>query len=442
MRFAVALACVLAASVAFANGRGPLTNGITFKPGDAHSLYMRSTFGLFISHDDGCTFNWFCEDNVGYGGSFDPRIAVNAAGTIFATSPTRGLRVSKNDGCSFDAAAGVPADAWTDGLDIGPTGEVWVTTATTAQPNDVFASTDGVTFSARGMLSPTIWWKSVRVAPSNPMRIYLGGYEVAGTLPDGGMAPLAHLAHSDDDGAHWTPSPLTGVQYGSTPVLLIAAVDRTNPDVAYIVSQGANSPTGDLLYRTSDAGQTLTQVLAAGGTITDVVIKDSQNVMVTTLVMNGMSFIGGPAYRSTDGGGSFPQIANAPQLACLALRSDGVLLGCAANWTPDFMALGTSADNGATWQKVWRFVEMNGAGGCATGTTEQDVCNEQQWPNLQTQFAPTGPACGSNAHEGALDGPPAPPPKKKGCCDAGGSGAGSLAWAGFVAIWLRRKKSR
>ena len=44
--------------------------------------------------------------------------------------------------------------------------QVWIGTAETASTNDVFVSTDnGMTFPSKGMLSPEIWWKSVKVAP-------------------------------------------------------------------------------------------------------------------------------------------------------------------------------------------------------------------------------------------------------------------------------------
>jgi hypothetical protein len=57
MRFALVAASLATAATAFANGRPPLTNGIATRPGDPHSLYVRSTFGLLISHDD-CAFCW------------------------------------------------------------------------------------------------------------------------------------------------------------------------------------------------------------------------------------------------------------------------------------------------------------------------------------------------------------------------------------------------
>ena len=145
VRMAV-LALVLATAVAYANGRPPLTNGIFFRPGDAHSLYLRTTFGLLISHDDGCTFDWVCEQNIGYGGQFDPKYAIATDGTIFATTFT-GLRVSHDGGCSFqNTGPGI----WIDAIDIGPTGEVWIGTAESGQPNDVYASSNnGVEFSSR-----------------------------------------------------------------------------------------------------------------------------------------------------------------------------------------------------------------------------------------------------------------------------------------------------
>src|SRR4051812_15404808 len=86
--------------VANGNGRPPLTTGVHFRPGDPHSLYVATTFGLLISHDDGCTFRWVCETNIGYGGIFDPLYEVTADGSIFATTFT-GLRVSRDGGCSF-----------------------------------------------------------------------------------------------------------------------------------------------------------------------------------------------------------------------------------------------------------------------------------------------------------------------------------------------------
>src|SRR5882672_5662843 len=138
---AVLLARLLRPVPAHANGRPPTTNGVHFRPGDSHSLYVATTFGLLISHDDGCSFRWICEDNLGYAGTFDPKYRIARDGTLFATTFT-GLRVSRDGGCSFTTAtaervagdAGRIADKWIDAIDIGPTGDVWVATADSGKP--------------------------------------------------------------------------------------------------------------------------------------------------------------------------------------------------------------------------------------------------------------------------------------------------------------------
>jgi hypothetical protein len=205
-----------------------------------------------------------------------------------------------------------------------------------------------------------------------------------------------------------------------------------------MVSEGANPPAGDRLYRSSDSGTTWTEVLAATASIHDVVIRDAQNVIVATQIGTGSmtSITGGPSFASSDAGVTFTPLANAPQLACVAKRADGVLLGCGANWDPDFKAVAKSADGGATWDKVWRFVEMAGAVKCPEGTVEHDVCDVALWDcstcmtDLKRQFGAKGPTCGLA--------PDITPPPKKGCCD--GSGAeGSLMWLAISAWWLGRR---
>src|ERR1700689_4300585 len=119
---AAIVAMGVAGGVAHANGRPPLTNGIYFKPGDPHSLYVRTTFGLLISHDDGCTMNWICETDMGYGGPFDPKVAIANDGTIFLTT-FQGLRISRDGGCGFTT---IDSGQWIDSLDISSTGQIFI----------------------------------------------------------------------------------------------------------------------------------------------------------------------------------------------------------------------------------------------------------------------------------------------------------------------------
>lgn len=415
----------LMSATAEGNGRPPVTNGLVLQPGAPDSIYVRSTFGLLVSRDQGCTFKWICEQNIGYGGTFDPKYRVTTDGTIFATTFS-GLRVSRDGGCSFNTAtaelpAGDPnriADIWIDALDVGPTGAVWVATAETGKANDVYRSTDNaVTFTPRGLSSPTIWWKSLRVAPSDSRRIYVTGYEV-------GATPKAHLRRSEDDGENWIPSNLSTMTFNATPIVMVVAVDRQNPQVLFVSSIGSNPPDGDRLYRSTDGGVTFAEVLATTQPIADVVIRDA----MTTYVVAGK----GGAFRSTDGGATFQPLLGAPELACLDVTPTGELVGCAANWDPDFKAVARSVD-GTTWEKVWRFVELDGPLECPAGTPGRDVCGDQMWPALKQQFGATGSTCAEPLTPDA-----AAPKSGSGCCQTGGSVA--PFWAVLVGLWLSRRR--
>jgi hypothetical protein len=429
---ALAIACALPVSAAHANGRPPVTNGVFFGPNDPQSIYIRATFGLLISRDAGCSFRWVCEQAIGYGGTYDPKYAIAADGTIYATT-FDGLRISRDGGCSFTTAtaalpAGAPgriADLWVDALDLGPTGEVWVATAETGQANDVYRSTDGgATFASRGLSSPVMFWKSVAVARSDAMRVYAAGYQLS-------PAPAAHLRATTDGGQTWAEVPLTGVAVGVTPLVTIGALDPEDPQRLFLISAGSNGPEGDRLYRSTDGGATFDEVLATTQSITNVVLRDA----ATVLVVSGQG-----TFRSTDGGATFDSPATSPKLACLGEGADGTLIGCAPNWDPDFMAVGRS-DDAAQWQKIFRFVELAGPVACPAGTPGHDVCEQQIWPGVKMQFGARGPACGAPTDGPATDGDP---PGSGGCCDAGRAplGAALLALLVVFRIGLPRTRRR
>lgn len=428
MRTSVLLAIILASATAFANGRSPETNGIFLPKNDPHTLYIATTFGLLVSHDEGCTTSWICEDNIGYSGPFDPDYALAADGTLYATT-NAGLRISHDGGCSFTTASGgdIVANEAIQQVDLGPNSEVWIVMGESGKTNDVLESIDGgTTFASRGLATQTRFYKSIAAAQSDAKRVYITGFEA-------GATPTAHLLRTTDTGAHWTESPLTGVA-GTD--LMLHAVDPANADILYLVSVEP-TPGMDQLYRSADGGQTFTKVLDAPGLVHDVVIAGNE-VFVTTLVRVGKDLIGGPAFHSTDGGVTLSMIPAAPQIGCLARRSDGVLFGCGSNWDPDFKAVWKSEDNGATYTKIWRFVEMAGALACPAGTPQHDVCDVQQWSGMVDQFAPKGPACGANM---VVDDPA--PQHHGGCCETGGEPASDAVWAlGVLLVVTRGSRSR
>src|SRR5262249_18580945 len=172
------------------------------------------------------------------------------------------------------------ADWWVDAIDIASNGDVWVVTADNGKPNNVYRSTDNArTFAPSGLASPSVWWKSVAVAPSRPQRIYVTGYQVAGTLADGGQSPpTTHLQIRGDRGAHWREAPLTGVAFGAMPIVYVLGVDPSNPDIVLISSSLANAA-GDRLYRSTDGGTSWTDVLDTSSPIVDLAVEASGGVV-------------------------------------------------------------------------------------------------------------------------------------------------------------------
>lgn len=424
-----ALALALSASAAWGNGRPPQTNGVVFAPGDTHSMYVRATFGLLVSHDDGCTFDWICDAAFNVGGTYDPHVVVTSDGAILTTSFS-GVSVSRDGGCTFQGVSVGTSGRYIDALALGPTGEIWAATSDTVGPGGIFASVDnGATFAARGTVPSAVEWHSLVVAPSAARRVYASGVEAGMAGSDAGLSALPHVEISDDSGSTWAESPLAGVAYASYPAPRVAAVDPGNPDIVYLVSEGANPPSGDLLYRSSDGGMTWTMVLATTQPIHDRIVIIDQQVVVASER--------GGSFRSADRGITFQPLAGAPQLSCLGLRDDGLLVGCGANWDPDYMAVASSRDGGSTWQKVWRFAQLHGALACPSGTIQHDTCEAMQWDVLRQQFGATGPTCGSNVWPSDR----ATVTHSGGCCDAQREPGGSLAAIAVVLVaGVRRRR--
>lgn len=426
-------AAALAVAPARGNGRFPTSVSVTFRPGNAQDLYLGTTFGFLISHDDQ-HFAWLCEKNVGYEGTFDPKYRVAADGTIYATT-FRGLRVSRDGGCSFQTAtADLPAsdpgfidNVWVDAIDVGPTGEVWVATAESARPNDIYRSTDGARhFVPTGNQSMQIWWKSLAIARTDPMRVYATGYQVTQVGDDGGVTgPTVHLRRTADAGAHWDELPIAPFQLGTSPLILVEAVAPTDRDVVYVRSVRAAPPAGDILYRSADGGDTFAEVLTTTDAIRNVVVRADGSVLVATIM--------GGVHRAPDGIAFAPE-PSPPQAACLGDRGDA-LFACGANWEPDLFSLGRSAD-GAAWTKVFRFVEMTGPLSCPAGTPQHDTCEALEWPAIREMFGV--PA----ATDAGVDAASPPGDEGHGCCDAsaGAVPAGAIALAVAVLLWRRRKR--
>ncbi len=433
LRFSIiAVASLFLANTANGNGRPFQTVDVFTQPGNEQLIVLSATFGQLISRDGGSTFQWLCEDAVGYEGVFDPDFVITAEGDMLAGTD-ESLQISRDGGCTWEAAAGELGRHWIDDLEMSPAGEIWAITSTTGRANDVFLSADdGETFVSKNMLHETAFWKSIRIAPSNDQRIYLTGYTVAETQGDAGPSGPAPLFYrSDDKGETWNEIEPEGIEYSRLPLLRVLAVAPDDPDVVFARSVRANGSEGDVLYRSVDAGQTWTEAHRTATPLRGFLIRQNGQIMVGT-TNDGQS---DRVFVSTDDGVTFAPAPSQPQMACLAELPNGDLLACGANWEPDFFALGRSSD-GIEWSKLVRFSEIDSAYQCPAQTIQASVCEAKQWPSLCTQFGCNNlvPDAGQPRGDGG-----------GGCCDASAGPAGAMFLAGLtgfllMAVALRKRR--
>ena len=405
----VAATLVASGPAADANGRFPAPTNV-FPSADctATDLWVSTTFGFLVSRDTGKSWSWVCEPAVGSGGPYDPILAVAPDGTLFTTTYT-GMSDSSDKGCDFTHPGAVLANAWVSDEQLlpGSSKTLFVTTQTTGSgiTNGVYQSTDGAATFAPLLASTNEYFKTIRLAPSNPLRIYVSSTAV---MPVAGTPTFfAHVDVSSDGGKTWA---VTDATYKGIAESSILAVNPTNPDEAYMrTEEGAAGPDGGYAYyvlKTLDAGKSWQPLLSlpekANGIVTS---EDGATLYVATLT-------GGLRVSTDDGATWSAASTTGPHLMCLAERC-GHLYACGNNWS-DKWAIGRSDDGGKSWTGLVHFDALCGPDAtCAPTSAVQSTCTAM-WPNLQSMF---GSTCGGAVDAGG--GPP--PPSNHGCTTTPGS---------------------
>ncbi|HEY4177465.1 MAG TPA: hypothetical protein VGM90_11550 [Kofleriaceae bacterium] len=423
MRAWVAAAVLATAAPAFGNGRPSETISINFRRGHDADVACGMTFGFVVTHDNGATWRWMCEDALHYNGLFDPTYAYTEPGSIFATT-FNGALVNR-DGCTFDATA-FGENAAVTTLAQGPDGAVYMgldRTATTTVPADpkLYVSTDdGATFPiSANPGQPSDWWESIRVAPSDPQRVYVSGFRV---LP---MQGRGHLLFRSDDGGHsYQPMGQTGLVATTNTTMQLVGVSATNPDVLYLhldlIDPTNPDKTDDAIAKSTDGGATWTKILEKNATIYFLARANGDLVASTQLAGSSVSH---------DGGATWQDLVNPPHINCLSENDAGEVWACTANYhvepTPmqveipsDGYGIMKSTDL-ATWTPVLHFQDILGPVDCPVGTVQRDSCVDREmlgttnWCVTRSQLGVTeNPTCCPPMHDGE--------PVSPGCPDPGG----------------------
>lgn len=393
---------------AHANGRFPRAQTI-LTSGDR--VVLRATFGLMISEDHGKTFDWVCEQAIGFSGPWDPPLAVR--GRTIYLGLADGLRTTEG-GCAFTRVAELEGQLVSDLSE--ERGTVWLATSTPKDPAFVWRSRDGGRFERLGKGIPGIYVDTLDVdrgTLGRPARVYATGVEV-------GKNVAPHLFRSDDGGVSFRELHPAWPSEGR---LYLASVDRTNADRLLIRTLGVK---GSDLLLSEDGGATVRVVFHFDGAMFGFA-RDGDDVWV------GSGTPSEGLHRSTDGGKTFTKVRD--QLV-YCLHADGSrLYGCSEPYAPSGYAIALSEDRGATWRSLATFSDVRGPLACDAGDGAKCV---DAWPPVKlmlgTQVSTTLPVDASV--EGGADasvGPLAPAKDRSRCgCDTVGAPSGNLGLAGLL----------
>ena len=431
----VALVLSAAPATAYANGAFPDSENILTPADRPQEIILVTNFGLVTSADNGKTWLWSCEQDG------------NALGMLYQLTPLPRNRlfavsnqnvVYSDDGsCGWRVGGGaVAGQSITDAYLDPVTGTRMMAIGVASQVYSLFQSTDsGATFAPALYTAPTGQNLSgVEIARSNGNIVYL-----AARTTDG--APL--LGRSTDGGAHFTFQDLT-VDIGSG-LLRIIAIDPDDPNRVLFRFLGSSDQS---IAVTTDGGKTMTKPVTINGDFNSFTRLPTGTILVGAKV----EFLTAPGlFRSHDKGSSFEMVANPPNVRALSQRN-GLVYAATDNFG-DGYAIGTSSDEGTTWQGLMSYSDVLAINPCIKAQC-QDSCSVQVGLSLWTADvcsadAPTSTGtAGSGGTTGAAGqggggaggisgtgaGGTTPPARKSGCSVAGEAGMGAVPNSIFLLL--------
>ena len=279
---ALSWAALALTSRASANGRFP--NAEQLREQASGALVVSGTYGLLVS-GNAKDFQFVCESALFgktlQGSWVDPLLEVLPGETILSGS-VNGLRVSRDEGCSFQSDWSLPHDPTFIPPEPSATGEsgtvvdlclandashgaIALTSVTQSdgsiREHRLYRTADQAkTWSPLGVAIPSSLVHvvlTVDVAPSDAKRIYVSGSLLGKSV----------LVVSEDAGASWTARPLPVADGAGVSGLYVAAVSPTDPQRVYLrVNRKSQADDGsttwdDSLLVSDDAGVTASERL-------------------------------------------------------------------------------------------------------------------------------------------------------------------------------------
>jgi DNA-binding beta-propeller fold protein YncE len=396
-------------------------SNINVRRGNEADWIIGDTSGAFISRDHGETWRWLCPEGMGITIWRPERYHWLKGGALLAATGSALIR-SDDAGCTW-----VPhpffKDTWVTNLAVHPEDErlMYAATGRPSLSNGLYRSVDGGE-SWTLMLPPSKGsrFASLRLAPSDPQRLYASGQD------EGGM----FLTRSEDGGQTWTrlDQPLPWLKLPYDLILLTVSEASSRVLWARVSAQGKYH-----LLRSDDGGATLKPVMETYDKIASAEASpDDHTLWVSTSAR---------LYRGHEGEG-FVELPQPEANACTR-QIGGALYGCGASWAQGW-ALARSLDEGTTWTPVFGVRDVQGPHACPATSPVQQQC-----PSVWPQFAalagislPGGDGGPAPVPDAGMPETPVTPSPKGGCATAPGLAPGALLLALFPLARRSRRPRR
>jgi uncharacterized protein (TIGR03382 family) len=370
-------------AAARADGAFPDAEAILTPPERPHDILLVTNFGLITSRDDGTTWSWSCEQTANAFGLFY-QWAPPPSNRLYAVA-SDALVYSDDLACGWSTAGGLLAGSSVTDEFVDPSDAQHVLALGFASSTySLYESPDGgTTFGTR--LYDAAAGESltgVEIARSDPKTIYLS---IASS--DG----HPRLARSIDGGATFTVNDLSA-SLGPGQIRIIAVDPRSPQRVFLRLLATAN----EAVAITADGGITATAPLTLDGNLTAFARLASGTILAAGTIQSAMV---AATFRSTDGGASFQMLEGQPAIRALSERAG--LVYAATNNFGDGYAIGTSADEGATWQPLFAYADVQQISPCLA-TACAAICENEAslavWPEA---VCSAGSASGTGGAGGA-----------------------------------------
>lgn len=356
---ALVLSALIAAPV-YAHGRPPNVGQIAVDPNDPSRIVVQFSYGLLASEDGGASFRFACASAFGSDPTIeDPPFAIaDDGGVVIGTFD--GIERGEPDLCSFAPAPAPVTDTFVIHVARGPDA-MWAATARVPDPDTLSRSEDGGrTWTMVSVQEAEMLLEHIAPAPSDPMRLYLGGF----MRPTSDTPRRGFVLRSDDAGRTFVRIEIPLIPDEQTPH--VVGVDPTDADRIFVRVRKADADTSDerLLY-SEDGGDTFDEVLVAPAMEGFAISPDGQSVWVGSA--------DGGLYRA-QGGTTFVRIGDT-SIRGMALSPDGTLWMSVEPYVHRF-ALARSDDGGDSVVEALWLEDVTEIVACEICSQTYLMCNE------------------------------------------------------------------